>query len=364
MDIVFSTKWFEKHQQKLLWLLNNSYTKRWFRYCLRIRQHDCKLDVPINRILPNSFSYGARIIGDKIEVTTDFRTHDKYSKRLYYAFKPLWYILHIIDWVAFDRYEELTKLSFGFSTLTQYPWSIGTDNPVNERVARVGISETWSVIIAGAGNNASSIDETNFCFMRCSNGVNTFDFVGRSIFCFDTSALTSGATISATVMSLYGSSKSDAFTTPAAPNLDIYTSTPAATNATAVGDYNQIGTTSQTGSPISYASFSTTAYNDFTFDATGRGNVSKTGISKFGARNANHDVANSSPTWNSGNPGAGLTGFYAMKTGTTNDPKLVVTYSVIVGPANLKTYNTNLSANIKTINTNPIANVKTLDTNA
>jgi len=36
----------------------------------------------------------------------------------------------------------------------------------------------------------------------------------------------------------------------------------------------------------------------------------------------------------------------------------------LAGPANLKTYNTNLKANIKTINTNPIANVKTLDTNA
>jgi len=35
-----------------------------------------------------------------------------------------------------------------------------------------------------------------------------------------------------------------------------------------------------------------------------------------------------------------------------------------VGPANLKTYNTNLKANIKTINQNLIANCKTLDTNA
>ncbi|HSV94499.1 MAG TPA: hypothetical protein VLH94_00775 [Spirochaetia bacterium] len=34
-----------------------------------------------------------------------------------------------------------------------------------------------------------------------------------------------------------------------------------------------------------------------------------------------------------------------------------------LGPANLKTYNTNPKSNIKTINTNPIANVKTLDTN-
>lgn len=35
-----------------------------------------------------------------------------------------------------------------------------------------------------------------------------------------------------------------------------------------------------------------------------------------------------------------------------------------VGPANLKTYNTNALANIKSINTNLIANVKTLNTNA
>lgn len=36
---------------------------------------------------------------------------------------------------------------------------------------------------------------------------------------------------------------------------------------------------------------------------------------------------------------------------------------IALGPANLKSYNTNLKANIKTINTNPIANVKSLDTN-
>jgi len=33
------------------------------------------------------------------------------------------------------------------------------------------------------------------------------------------------------------------------------------------------------------------------------------------------------------------------------------------GPANLKTYNTNVKSNIKTINTNPIANVKSFNTN-
>jgi len=36
---------------------------------------------------------------------------------------------------------------------------------------------------------------------------------------------------------------------------------------------------------------------------------------------------------------------------------------VASGPANLKSYNTNLSANIKSIDTNPIANIKSLNTN-
>lgn len=38
-------------------------------------------------------------------------------------------------------------------------------------------------------------------------------------------------------------------------------------------------------------------------------------------------------------------------------------YKASSGPANLKSYNTNLLANIKSINTNVIANVKSLDTN-
>lgn len=41
----------------------------------------------------------------------------------------------------------------------------------------------------------------------------------------------------------------------------------------------------------------------------------------------------------------------------------VAVYPNAAGPANLKSYNTNLKANIKSINTNPIANVKSLNTN-
>lgn len=41
-----------------------------------------------------------------------------------------------------------------------------------------------------------------------------------------------------------------------------------------------------------------------------------------------------------------------------------IQYPFITGPANLKSYNTNLKANIKSINTNLIANVKSLNTNS
>ena len=41
----------------------------------------------------------------------------------------------------------------------------------------------------------------------------------------------------------------------------------------------------------------------------------------------------------------------------------IVVSSAVSGPANVKTYNTNLKANIKSINTNLIANVKSLNTN-
>lgn len=49
---------------------------------------------------------------------------------------------------------------------------------------------------------------------------------------------------------------------------------------------------------------------------------------------------------------------------TSLRPKLYIEYTEPAsGPANLKSYNTNLKANIKSINTNPLANIKSLNTN-
>lgn len=338
-DIVFGIKWFNKHQNKLLWFLNNAFTKRWFRYCLRIRQFDIPLKEKITEINTNHYSFGDKLIfipgkkGLHRKRTTDFRTHDKFSKRLYFAFKPVWYVMHALDWVMLDRIQLATQYSFGFSSLTAYPGSIGTDNGVDGYVARSTfgtggpIDETWATIIAGAGNDNNKTATSEVMIGYSTNATsNHYDILFRSIYCLDTSALTSGATISDAVFSLKGTAKQDE--AGSTPDINIYTSTPASTTTLANADFSQCGSVAQCDTAITYSGWSTSAYNDFTFNSTGRGNISKTGMSKFSARNANHDVAASQPTWGSGKNDQ-MEGSYSNTTGTTSDPKLVITYTSV-----------------------------------
>src|SRR5438046_3617479 len=99
----FSKAWFEKHQRVLLWLLNHWLTRRWFRWVLRIRKHDIGYNKPIVRLLPNCYTVFNRFVANKVELTTDFRTHAKYAKRIYYGFWPMWWALHAWDSFLADR---------------------------------------------------------------------------------------------------------------------------------------------------------------------------------------------------------------------------------------------------------------------
>ena len=83
MTQVFSKQWFNnsKTQRKLLWLLNHS---RYFRKDMGIQDCDLPFSEKIVRIQPNSFTWRT---GER-EFMTDFRTHNKFGKRLYYGFYP------------------------------------------------------------------------------------------------------------------------------------------------------------------------------------------------------------------------------------------------------------------------------------
>ena len=314
----FGSLFFLLHQDKLLWLLNAPVIGRWFRYVLRISGESSSVGHRrITRILPHAIFWWH---GNK--QVAEFRTHAKFSKRLYYAFRPLWWTMHAWDWCVADRW--VPELSFGFDTLTKYPDADPETNTVDGYCEQSGVDVSWATLTGGVGTYSLDTEAVGSIIKMTSSATSGFESLRRSIYLFNTSALTSGASISAAVMSLYGSAKTDGF--GCTPNIDIYTSAPASNTALAAGDYDSLGSTSQTGTPITYSGWSTAGYNDFTFDATGRGNISKTDISKFGARNENRDVANSSPTWGS-SLASGLSGYTADQTGTANDPKLVVTYT-------------------------------------
>lgn len=361
--LAFTKDWFKERQNILLWLLNTPVIRIWARWILRIhkvipikekilelgqnfftynghweyhrylerngspalvfvgRYKDWKLNRHSRRAL-KSLGYGEEKSGNLWFQTTDFRCHPKFAKRVYFAFKPIWWAAHY--WDEFFADQLVPQLSFGFSTLTAFPDPNPETSTVDGLAARVTAAETWATKIAGAGIQANDTSTQEWMFEITAGAASNWVGLNRFIFLFDTSVITAGGTISATVMSILGFSKQDGLAVT--PNIDVYTSTPASNTAVVAADYTQLGSTSQTGSPITYAGWNAAAYNDFTFNATGLGNVSKTSISKFGVRNANYDVAAVAPTFSS-NGDSRLGGNTADFAGTGSDPKLVVTYS-------------------------------------
>ncbi len=286
----------------------------------------------ISLILPNSITwFSGKFKKDKrfknrhdsrlMLYSTEFRTHDKFAKRVYYAFKPVWFLIHFWDTLFANNFEPTWNL--GFDTLTVYP-AAGATSPVDGRVGRDGVDEAFSTIIGGAGNSSDALSASQwFMYLGASSTTNQFIRNWRSIFLFDTSGLTSAAIISAATLSLEGNAKLNEH--GGSPTFEVVASTPAANDNLANADYGQLGAVSF--SSMAYASFSIAGYNDFSLNASGIANISKTGISKFGCKNG-WDLAGSfGGTWGATNV-LSFTGYFADQTGTTSDPKLVVTYTL------------------------------------
>lgn len=326
MAIVFDKFWFQKHQSKILWLANSWLGK----YIFQFRKMGHYLENPIVKITPCS-------VAERLEdgqIREHFFVRNEYARKLYFYLYPIWLTMHIWDWFMADHFRLAPQLSFGFSTLTVSPGSIGAENPVDGTVRFTTDNLTWAEVRdATDGTSKVTNGGASSYVMRIKSGTNsnTYQSIYRAITCFDTSALTAGATISATTFSFYanaGGSDEASWT----PDINVYTANPAATNALAVADYDQIGAVAQCDTPVTYSGWNTSAgYKDFTFNATGIGNVSKTGISKFGLRNANYDVANSAPTWSTVKESRYLGTFSPAG---ENMPKLVITYTV---PATVNT---------------------------
>lgn len=326
--VVFSAAWFAQHQATLLWLLNTPVIGRWFKWVLCIRRHDVGYERDIVALYPHAYT----VANADGTLTTDFRTHAKYAKRLYYAFRPVWWALHA--WDALIANPFVPALNAGFDSLTAYPNPSPGVTSCDGWIRQFDVGTyTWASLVALTAGSEAVVTDSDFylIFIGGDQTTNAWARLQRAFFLFDTSTIGSGVASAAT-LSIYGGTfgggggKAD--NRSIAPNVDIYTSSPASNTTLVTGDFDQVGSTSLTTGAVSYAAWTAGAYNDFTLNASGLAAIATTGITKLAARNGNYDAAGTAPTAAFGDIGAYLTGVYANNTGTSADPKLVVTYTV------------------------------------
>lgn len=207
----------------------------------------------------------------------------------------------------------------GNTTSTFFP-AAGQDAAMRHEA----IGSSWSTLTGGAGTDVFNGTLTLFVSGHSSNvSSNLWNQISRSVITFPTAALPDTASIDSATLSLYGDNKYDEVGSE--PSVQIYSSAPASETSVAVGDYDSLGSTAFS-TAIGYSSWSTTAYNDFSLNTSGKANISKTAASSFGAADPTYDRAGSPPTWSS-NKNTMLFAKSADNSGTSNDPKLVVVHS-------------------------------------
>ncbi len=204
---------------------------------------------------------------------------------------------------------------------------------------------TWAALRDGAGTTFGDSQAIRNVWQLVGHAdTDRFISLARSIFVYDTSGLPNDATVTAGTFSIQGESKQDAGSWT--PDINVYKSTPFSNTALQNDDYVDVGIVALS-SVITYGNYSTAGYNDFALsdvDTDDFGYISLTSVTKLGCRNANYDVADSPPTWAAAVDFA--TAYFAEQGNTSQDPKLVVTYSVPAVPGGGSPMNTLLAQGI------------------
>lgn len=216
------------------------------------------------------------------------------------------------------------------ATATFYPDAHAESSSVDGAVARDTQTYTWATIRNSAGTYAD--DDNAYTGIVIDEDVASYyTYLSRGIAIFNTATLPDNATITSATLSLYGYSKLDENNWQ--PNVNIYSVTTASSTAIGTGDYlyTNFGTTAYS-TAIAYNNWSVSGYNTFTLNSSGLAHISLTGVTKFGIRNANYDVANNPPFLDNDIGSTYLFWYTADQAGTSYDPVLTITYYIITAP--------------------------------
>lgn len=314
MTEVFSKQWFTEHQDALLRFANSKIGRR------TLRIHGKRSGVGNRRIIsiePHAITWD----NEDGTYSLELRTHNKYAKRLYHAFKPLWWTLHGWDMGIANRLAP--GLNAGFDTLNAAPLPGSGGTTMDGWVERTpNNDETFATIIAGAGTDHSTGGTSLQVYLEAGSSSNKFDQLDRSIMTFDTSIINPLSTIQSASLSLY---VTDKYTGLGSTTVNVTGATPAANNKLTNGDFQQFGS-------VTFASTTpTNGNNTLSLNSSGIANITKGGISAFGLRLGWDAAGSFTGTWS-----VFEDTYYnfasADSFGSSQDPTLTVTYTHVWTP--------------------------------
>ena len=221
--------------------------------------------------------------------------------------------------IALIGVHEQVAAERGDTTTVIYP-DAGTGGTTVDGYAQHtdGGGTTWDTLHDGAGTSVSNTGTVFSLYINTVTTAGLFANIRRGIATFDTSAVGADAISSAT-LSLYVTGKQ---ATLGETRLSICAANPASDNILVTADYAKTNFGGTEFASLAYAGITTSAYNNFSLNASGIAAIDGAGITGLGLR-LGWDFDDGAPTWVSG-----AATFYAVSTadtsGTTNDPKLTV----------------------------------------
>ena len=328
--------WFEINQDMLLWMANTKYG----------RDLLC---------IPHEYGKITRFQKNLVQVRTgkrtkmsDFRIGAKWanvirSRWLSFTKMAEWYwsqqrqVLYVPQnllqdkWTVYSQSDLINNIAHA-TTVTAYPDPDPESTTVDGGTCNDG-SDTWTNLRGGAGNfSRDNISSESTTRLRGDPG-GTFTNICRGHFLFDTSAITDTDNIDDATCSIEvgtvnagGSGWGDDM------GWSLVTSAPASNTAIANGDHANVTTTKQAGDAVLSAMTNST-YFAFTLNATGEGNVSKTGVTKLGMRSIPDADDNGDGLTDGGTEESNTGSAMSETSGTTSDPKLVVNHSEPLVPS-------------------------------
>ena len=331
---ITEVKWFRLHQD-LLVLLANTHEGREL-LCIDSWKD---MPFPVIGITKNEVRFDASKEFGPRTCISDFRVGAKWGNVIRWRWQAvkkaldrinLKYLLSLPKFVVYEG-RKLPILC-GAATSTTYPDAHPETNTCDGITLAIAFNgATWSTLRGLSAYWAGATGETMYWGYASVYGqaLGPWQSMKRCFFFFDTSSIGADSTISAGTVSLYVYYLSGAWGGGGTEHTWGVFAKSGTSSQTDIGTGDTLGTTLQAPS-LGYASTTDDATHSFVLNSTGRAHISKTGITKFGARGANYDAANVEPSNPSTYPGYSTEIHIrtSERTGTSYDPKLVVTYTL------------------------------------